>query len=144
MALEGGRGDQGSRERERGRRVCRDFRNRKHLFALGVCEKKEPNSQQHPLPVPPPSLPPCRGLPFPAQPVVSPWLPSLAVGPPPGQGGSRETSSPSTCSPSCTSTHPCQVLEHKSSQGIGSYLATQIPGARMSQEHTWTGWPERE
>lgn len=89
-----------SREQRRGERPkgVQGLQKQKASVCIrGVWGKKEPKSQQHPLPVPPPFLPPWRGLPFPAQPAVSPWLPSLAVGAPPGQGGSGETSSPSTC-----------------------------------------------
>ena len=88
-ALAGGRGEQGSRGGERGRRLCRDLRNRKHLLALGVCEKKEANFQQHQPAVPPPSLPPHRGLPFPAQPccLTLGSLPTCQA--PPGAGRER-------------------------------------------------------
>lgn len=62
----------------------------------GVWEK-EANFQQHQPPVSPPSP---RRVAFPSSALLShPRLPSLAAGAPPGQGGSGETSSPSTCTP---------------------------------------------
>lgn len=123
----GGRGERGSRGGERGRRARGDLRNRKHLFALGGVRKKQcvfSSTGGR-------SLLPARGaLPFPAQPCCLTLAPSQAAGLPPGQGGSGETSSPSTCAPQPVVRWHAPVPgagapELPGHGGVGSCLATQ-------------------
>lgn len=134
-ALAGGRGDQGSRGGEKGQRACRGLRNRKHLFALEVCEKKKQifssTSRQFLLPPSP------RRVAFPSSAfAVSPSAPLPSCWGPPGAG--RELGDQ-------LAQHLCPAAHRALACTRAGCWSTRVPGhgalgaARpcRSWEHSW-------
>lgn len=132
--------------------MCRDLRNRKRLFALGMHEKNKSKFSAAPAASSssfPPSLPPHRGLPFPAQPccLTLSSLPSCQGPPRAGREQGDQLAQhlhPTAHRALARTRRGAGAPELPGRWGVGSRVATRIPGARLSQEDAWAGRPDRE